>query len=137
VDSNQIQQVLFNLILNAVDAMPEGGALKISARNATRPLKPPVDRRSIHQSLNASQFIELVIADSGKGISASTRDKIFTPFFTTKANGTGLGLSIVYQIVREHGGEIEVFSQEGVGTEFRVLLPSFSRIQEDPPQIIT
>jgi len=137
VDSNQIQQVLFNLILNAVDAMPDGGSLKISARNATRPLKPPIDRRSIHHSLSASQFIELVIADTGKGIPASTRDKIFTPFFTTKANGTGLGLSIVYQIVREHGGEIEVFSQEGVGTEFRVLLPSFSRTQEDTTQIIT
>jgi CheY-like chemotaxis protein len=106
-EPSEIREALTNLILNAVDAMPTGGTLKITARVAPTP--PRDDGRSV----------ELGIADSGVGMSAEVRSRIFDPFFTTKGlKGTGLGLAVVYGIMERHGGSIVVASTPGVGTTF-------------------
>jgi nitrogen-specific signal transduction histidine kinase len=123
VDSSQIEQVLFNLIINSIQAMKEDGILKIIARNADNRL-PTIDRRLRSPGLLSDNFIEIAISDNGAGIPPDIKENIFNPFFTTKANGTGLGLSIVYQIVREHGGQVDVDSNAGKGTKFSILLPA-------------
>lgn len=127
VDSNQIQQVIFNLFLNAIDAMPEGGNIKIEATNSPDST-PVIDRRNRMPSLLSNNMIEIKISDNGKGMPQDVLDKVFNPFFTTKSNGTGLGLSIVYQIIKEHGGQIEVESSTDQGTMFRILLPALENI---------
>ncbi|MBI5634556.1 MAG: HAMP domain-containing protein [Nitrospirae bacterium] len=103
-DTLQIKQVFLNIILNAVQAMPEGGRLTIATRNT-------------------KDGVEITVSDTGIGISEETKQKIFQPFFTTKKDGTGLGLSISYGIIKEHEGEIVVESEAGRGTTFRILLP--------------
>ncbi len=105
-DKDQIQQVFINFILNASDAMPNGGEIKISTR-----------------VIENGEYIEVRFADTGLGISEENKHKIFDPFFTTKESGTGLGLSISYGIIEQHGGTINVESELGTGTTFIVLLP--------------
>ncbi len=107
IDPDQIQQVFLNLILNARDAMPEGGKLNISIKSV-------------------DGFVEMVFSDTGRGIESAIKDKIFDPFFTAKGEtrGTGLGLSISYSIIKDHGGTIEVVSSEGKGTSFIIKLPA-------------
>ncbi|MEQ8790968.1 MAG: ATP-binding protein [Pirellulaceae bacterium] len=110
VDDTQIQQVLMNLVVNARDAMPDGGELSISVAPARgRP-----------------GFAELTVRDTGRGMSDDVRAKMFEPFFTTKSReqGTGLGMSIVHGIVSEHGGEIDVESAPERGVVVRILLPT-------------
>jgi PAS domain S-box-containing protein len=120
-DKGQIELVLLNLFLNAVDAMPAGGQLTVNSRSI-----PGSDLTSdgtqTHQGLN----IELTINDTGIGMDAETKARIFEPFFTTKevGQGTGLGLASVYGIIENHGGRIHVESRIGQGTIFRILLPS-------------
>ena len=126
VDSNQIQQVIFNLFLNAIDAMPDGGQITIDAQNSPDS-SPVIDRRHRMPSLLSNNMIEIKISDTGKGMPRTIIDKIFNPFFTTKSNGTGLGLSIVYQIIKEHGGQIEVESIPEEGTVFKILLPALEK----------
>ncbi|HES58962.1 MAG TPA: hypothetical protein ENO18_00905, partial [Caldithrix sp.] len=126
VDSNQIQQVIFNLFLNAIDAMPEGGTITIEAKNSPD-LKPVIDRRHRMPSLLSNKMIEIRISDTGTGMPQDVIDNVFNTFFTTKSNGTGLGLSIVYQIIKEHGGQIEVESTPNEGTLFKILLPALER----------
>ncbi|MEJ2314146.1 MAG: ATP-binding protein [Nitrospirota bacterium] len=106
IDPDQMQQVFLNLILNARDAMPEGGRLGISLR--------PLDGS-----------VEIAVSDTGSGIDPEIKDHIFDPFFTAKAGnrGTGLGLSISYSIIRDHGGTIDVQSEKGKGTTFLIRLP--------------
>jgi len=106
VNPDKMQQVFLNLMINAIDAMPDGGSLAISMKKA-------------------ADFVEVVFSDSGVGIDASVIDRIFDPFFTTKApgKGTGLGLSICYGIIREHNGTITVKSKKGEGTTFVIRLP--------------
>ncbi|NOX89233.1 MAG: hypothetical protein GXO77_09405 [Calditrichaeota bacterium] len=123
VDQNQIQQVLLNLFINAIDAMPEGGNLKILARNSET-VQPVIDRRNRIPTLLSDKFIEILISDTGVGMSSDILEQIFNPFFTTKSQGTGLGLSIVYQIIKEHGGQIEVRSAPGKGSTFIIFLPA-------------
>jgi len=105
-NAGKLQQVFLNLFVNARDAMPEGGELRI--------LTDAVDSK-----------IEILVQDTGTGISRENIKKIYDPFFTTKAagKGTGLGLSVSYGIVQEHGGNISVESKPGVGTTFRLELP--------------
>jgi two-component system, NtrC family, sensor kinase len=114
-DVNQFQQCFLNLIFNAIEAMPGGGALKVT-------LKPD----------EAAKEALITIEDSGCGISENYIDKIFDPFFTTKeeGQGTGMGLSIVYGIVKNHGGKIEVQSREGRGTSFSLRFPLVDYRQE-------
>ncbi|GAB4422041.1 MAG: hypothetical protein OHK0032_17650 [Thermodesulfovibrionales bacterium] len=104
-DQLQLKQVFLNIILNAVQAMPEGGELKITTKNVNK-------------------GVEVAISDTGIGIPEEERQKIFQPFYTTKKDGTGLGLSISYGIIKEHGGEIFVESEIGRGTRFKVFLPT-------------
>jgi PAS domain S-box-containing protein len=113
VDLNQMHQVFLNLFLNAIQAMQNGGELRIEAE--------PLFSRSLGNP-NAD-YVQVRISDTGQGIPSSTLSKIFDPFFTTKAKGVGLGLSISYQIIKKHGGTIRVESQERRGTVFFVTLP--------------
>lgn len=104
VDRDQMRQVLHNLIGNAVDAMSDGGQLSVTTR------------------LETNDAVVMEISDTGCGMSEEVRQKLFTPYFTTKEKGTGLGMAITAQIIEEHGGQIYVDSQEGVGTRVTVKL---------------
>ncbi len=110
-DASQIGQVLMNLVVNARDAMPNGGILTIS----TSQVVVGESDRSTHPTVGVGRFMKLVVSDSGIGISASHLNRIFEPFFTTKevGKGTGLGLSVVFGIVSQSGGYVEVKSIEG------------------------
>ena len=113
VDKIQMHQAFLNLFLNAIQAMPNGGDLKIEANPVILP-SPEGSRQN---------FIKVVVSDSGKGIPPQILPKIFDPFFTTKPKGIGLGLSITYQIIKKHGGTIKVHSQWEKGTSFVINLP--------------
>jgi len=113
VDKTQIHQVFLNLFLNAIQAMPNGGELKIEASpTISDPLK------GFNQN-----YVRIVISDTGRGIPSQIVHKIFDPFFTTKPKGIGLGLSITYQIIKKHGGTIKVESEWEKGTSFAINLP--------------
>lgn len=111
--SGQVRQVLLNIILNAIEAMPEGGHLRVATRAAGRS-----DRAG------ASQLVIVEVSDTGGGIPPESLNRIFDPFYTTKAKGTGLGLSVSYGIIKSHGGSVEVDSEVGKGTCFVVKLPA-------------
>ncbi len=118
VDPGQMEQVLINIIINASQAMPGGGSLKV---------------RTCPDSQN--QYLHIEISDTGCGISEENLQRIFDPFFSTKgANGTGLGLSVTYGIIENHGGHIEVSSQLGEGTTFLIKLPLGSPARLAPPK---
>ncbi|MET0459986.1 MAG: ATP-binding protein [Ilumatobacteraceae bacterium] len=121
-DRSQIEQVIMNLVVNARDAMSGGGTLTIG----TRPVDHVARPASASPELPTGPFVELVVRDTGTGMSADTIEEIFEPFFTTKppGGGTGLGLATVDRIVAEVGGRIECASREGLGTTFRLLLPA-------------
>ena len=123
VDSQQIQQVFLNLILNSVDAMPNGGQFKFAARRVSNSESELVPKRSIGRVKGQEPFVEVKCIDTGEGIDSKKLETIFDPFYTTKPNGLGLGLSIVYRIIQEHGGDIRVDSQIGQGTTFTITLP--------------
>jgi PAS domain S-box-containing protein len=113
VDKTQMHQVFLNLFLNAIQAMPNGGELKIEAG--------PMISNSLEGF--KQNFIKVVISDTGKGIPPHIVHRIFDPFFTTKSKGIGLGLSITYQIIKKHGGTIKVESRWEKGTSFVINLP--------------
>ncbi len=121
-DSNQMEQVIMNLAVNAGDAMPNGGLITIST--ATANLEK--DASLVHPLLEPGRYVTLRISDTGTGIPDAIRDRIFDPFFTTKetGKGTGLGLAMVYGIVKEHRGVINVKSHVGKGTTFEIYLPA-------------
>jgi signal transduction histidine kinase/CheY-like chemotaxis protein len=116
-DVNQLSQVLHNLLINAKQAMPEGGTVIIEAANVT------LDRQSIIP-LAAGRYVRVTVTDWGVGIAEEHLGKIFDPYFTTKQNGSGLGLAACYSILRAHGGHVGVTSQVGVGTTFTIHLPA-------------
>jgi CheY-like chemotaxis protein len=120
-DPTQCHQVLLNLCVNARDAMPNGGQLKLSVETE----KIPVAREAIPGELPAGTYLVFRVEDTGAGMPAGMIEKIFDPFFTTKeaGKGTGLGLSTSQTIVRNHGGHIRVFSEPGAGSRFDVYLP--------------
>jgi PAS domain S-box-containing protein len=122
VDPGQMDQVLMNLAINARDAMPGGGELRIATRVR---LVGSRDEASGDHAVASGAWIELVVEDNGIGMSAEVRERVFEPFFTTKepGRGTGLGMSTVYGIVEQSGGTITVDSTPGLGTRFTVLLP--------------
>lgn len=125
VDFQQIQQVFFNLILNALDAMPNKGQLIVGAK-PVEAIVFAIDRRKkrVPRKNQNTTYVEVTVADSGLGIQPQDLDAVFNPFFTTKPQGTGLGLSIVQRIIEEHEGEIRVKSDIGKGTTFTILLPT-------------
>jgi signal transduction histidine kinase/CheY-like chemotaxis protein len=120
VDKGQIGQVVQNIIINALQAMPDGGIIRINLHNAE------VAAGSL-PGLAAGRFLKLSIADNGQGINPEHLPRIFDPYFTTKQQGSGLGLATVYSIVNKHLGRIEVHSKLGEGTTFDVWLPAAHR----------
>lgn len=110
LDQERIRQGLLNIVINAIQAMPEGGKLMINASNLKTGPRP-------------MSHIKITISDTGLGIANENKSRIFDPFFTTNNEGTGLGLSITHSIIKEHNGSISVDSEEGKGTEFTIMLP--------------
>ena len=120
-DPGQLEQVLVNLVVNARDAMPQGGTLVIETSNVT------IERnhRDYHKTIGGGDFVLLMVRDTGLGMDEETQVHLFEPFFTTKEpdKGTGLGLTTVYNIVTQHGGYMRFDSVENQGTQFRIYLP--------------
>jgi PAS domain S-box-containing protein len=121
-DASHFEQVLLNLAINARDAMPLGGRLTFATRND---LVGANDRSATGELIKVGDYVTLTVADTGTGMTPEVASRVFEPFFTTKGagRGTGLGLSMVYGIVKQAGGYIWVFTEPGVGTTFKVMLP--------------
>ncbi len=133
-DATQLHQVLMNLCVNARDAMPDGGKLRIEAENIE------IDEHYARMNVEArpGRYVRILVQDTGCGIPAAILDKIFDPFFTTKeqGRGTGLGLSTVAGILRSHGGFVNVYSEPGKGAYFKVYLPASQSSESTTPLIL-
>ena len=130
-DLHATEQILFNLVTNARDAMPNGGVLRIE----TRRVRLTDEQRTSGGATHGGDFVCLAVEDTGVGMDEQTRRRIFEPFFTTKplGRGTGLGLATVYGLVQQHGGSVEVDSEPGKGTRVRVYFP-MAEVAATPPR---
>jgi signal transduction histidine kinase len=132
-DPSQLQQVILNLVMNARDAMPAGGRIRIETSS-----QAVTDRSSgRHHGIHPGRYVSLCIADTGCGMSEEVRDRIFEPFFTTKKEGagTGLGMAMVYGIVTQSGGTITIHSRPGKGTRVCILLPEAPQCECEGQQV--
>jgi PAS domain S-box-containing protein len=124
VDVGQMRQVILNIVLNAIQSMPEGGFMVIGAKNV-------LVRKNSGIPLPEGSYVQISVADQGHGIPKNDLDKIFDPYYTTKEKGRGLGLAIAYSVVKRHNGYIQVDSQVGAGTIFTMYLPVSKKILEE------
>jgi two-component system NtrC family sensor kinase len=118
---SQIQQVLLNLVINSMEAMPDGGEIKIKTLSAQSERQEHPE--SLEDGFETVSGIDILVEDSGPGVAAEDRERIFEPFVSTKENGTGLGLAVSYGIVAAHGGTLSLVNGGGKGACFRITLP--------------
>jgi len=132
-DPGQLEQMIINIVVNARDAMSEGGILTIKTENVF------IDKNYVmkHESSKVGEHVKLSISDTGYGMNEKEKSRIFEPFYTTKKKGTGLGLSTVYGIVKQSEGHIVVHSKKGEGTTFNVCLPRVKRKKKSLEKVIT
>ncbi len=135
IDPGDLEDALLNLILNARDAMPQGGKLTIETSNK----QLDAAYTELNPTIAPGDYLQLAVSDNGSGIPAEIREQIFNPFFTTKPpeNGTGLGLSMVYGFAKRSNGYVKVYSEVGIGTTFRLFLPRTIDETEQAPQTNT
>ena len=132
-DQGQLEQCLLNLCINAQDAMPEGGELLIEIDNQFI----EEDYARSHLEARIGEYVVLTVSDTGIGMTLDVKQRIFEPFFTTKSEqgGTGMGLATLYGIIKNHNGFINVYSEQGIGTTFRLYLPvPTAHMEETPPE---
>lgn len=125
VDGTQISQVIQNLLINSIEAMPSGGIVTIRLRNRQVPA-------SDQGEIPPGRYVEMIVTDAGGGIPEEIQSRIFDPFYTTKPNGSGLGLATTYSIVKKHNGYVSVNSTPGKGASFHVVLPASEKSTRQP-----
>ncbi|MFW8600886.1 PAS domain S-box protein [Desulfobacterota bacterium M19] len=137
VDKGQIGQVVQNLVINAVQAMPDGGNIRLSCDNFS--LKDS-EEIPFAEYANSKRYLRIIIRDDGCGMPSEVSSRIFDPYFTTKEKGNGLGMAVTHSVIRKHGGHILVDSRPGVGTTFTIYLPASMKavaaVEKDAPSML-
>src|SRR5207237_7779397 len=128
VDPNLLTTALLNLAINARDAMPNGGKLAFETSNVFL----DENYANMHSELTAGNYVMIAVSDTGSGIPPAVLERVFEPFFTTKevGRGTGLGLSMVFGFVKQSGGHVKIYSEEGHGTSVKIYLPRAMGLQQ-------